>query len=189
MEQIKGNFVEQYFQDVDVASLTENRSNCITQYRKALYFSNYDAETGKTTRQEKIGYISALAIEHNLVGASYLDVTNIIFEEFMSRTYYLKDEPTKLMNFYCTVDRKRGTTRMWLLGNSITRVCPYIQEWGLHKLFSNMKQGDIEEVYIDSYFDEEKGEMQKVKLAIEYCRSSGRSSYTIGLNKDMMNNR
>ena len=52
----------------------------------------------------------------------------------MSRTTYLHDEPNKLLNFYSTVDRKRGTTKLWLVGNTITRVCPYIQEWGLNDI-------------------------------------------------------
>lgn len=62
-------------------------------------------------------------------GASYLDVDDIIFEEFMSRNVYLPNEPNKLMNLYATIDRKRLTTRLWLVGNTISRVCPYINEW------------------------------------------------------------
>lgn len=53
-EDISNLWIEQYFQDVDVAKITDNKYNCITQYRKVLYFSNYSAETNKTTRGEKI---------------------------------------------------------------------------------------------------------------------------------------
>ena len=52
-EDISNLWIEQYFSDVDVSNLTENKYNCITCYRKALYFSNYNQETGKTTRRRK----------------------------------------------------------------------------------------------------------------------------------------
>ena len=53
-EDISNLWIEQYFADVDVAKLTNNKYNCISQYRKVLYFSQYDPETGKTKRFDKI---------------------------------------------------------------------------------------------------------------------------------------
>ena len=180
-EEISNEKIEQYFADVDIYKLTNGKYNCISLYRKTLYLSNYNMDTGKTTRHEKIGYVVALSTEQNYAGASYLDVDDIIFEEFMSRSLYLSNEPDKLMNFYCTVDRKRGTTKLWLVGNSISRVCPYINEWGLHKIMSTQKQGTIITKTIKSTDDD------TVTIAIEYCKSSGTSSHTIGFNKDMLN--
>ena len=142
-EEITSEKVEQYFQDVDVSKLTNGKYNCITLYRKAIFLSIYDNETGKTKRFEKIGYVVALSTEQNYAGASYLDVEDIIFEEFISRSIYLPNECNKLMNFYATVDRKRLKVRLWLVGNTISRVCPYISEWGLHYLISQQKQGTI----------------------------------------------
>jgi len=94
----------------------------------------------KQKEVKKSGYAVALSTEQNYAGASYLDVEDIIFEEFMSRNVYLANESNKLMNFYATVDRKRLTTRLWLVGNSISRVCPYINDWNLHKIISSQKQ-------------------------------------------------
>lgn len=91
-EEITTEKIEQYFQDVDVTKLTDGKYNCITLYRKCLYLSNYDNETGKIKRVEKIGYVVALSTEQNYAGASYLDVDDIIFEEFMSRSVYLSNE-------------------------------------------------------------------------------------------------
>lgn len=179
-EEITTEKIEQYFQDVDVAKLTNGKYNCITLYRKCLYLSNYDNETGKTKRFDKIGYIVALSTEQNYAGASYLDVDDIIFEEFMSRSVYMANESNKLMNFYATVDRKRLTTRLWLVGNTISRVCPYINDWGLHSVISSQKQGTIKEIIIN-------GNEEKIKIAIEYCKSTGQSSGTIGTNAEMIN--
>ena len=125
-EEIKTGKVEQYFSDVDVEKLTEGRYNCITCYRQCIYLSNFDFEKSKTTRGEKIGYVMALNSEQHYAGASYLDVDDIIFEEFFARTPYLYGEPDKLVNLWSTVDRKRYTTRIWMVGNTISRVCPYI---------------------------------------------------------------
>lgn len=180
-EEITNEKIEKYFEDVDVEKLTKGKYNCITTYRKQIFLSNFDSEKFKITRGEKIGYAVALSTEQNYAGGSFLDVEDIIFEEFMTRSRYLSNEPTKLMNFYATVDRKRGTTKLWLIGNTISRVCPYLYEWGLSNIISKQKQGTIEVKEIEA------GDDDIVKLAIEYCESTGASSHTIGWNKDMMN--
>lgn len=180
-EEIDSAFVEQYFQDVDVEKLTNGKANCITMYRKALYFTHYNVENGKKTRYDKIGYAVALSTEQNYAGGSYLDVEDIIFEEFISRGSYLAKEPSKLMNFYCTVDRKRGTTKLWLAGNTISRVCPYFTEWGILEILRSQKQGTIKTK------EEKSTEDDIVKIAIEYCADTGTSSHTIGSHKDMLN--
>lgn len=180
-EEITTEKIEAYFADVDVAKLTNNEYNCIVMYLKKLYLANYNVETGKTTKGHHIGYVVALSTEQNYAGASYLDVEDIIYEEFMSRTTYLSHESDKLMNFYCTVDRKRGTTKLWLVGNTITRVCPYIADWDLHSIVVSQKQGTIITKEINSTDDD------IVKIAIEYCEDTGVSSHTIGKNKKMLN--
>ena len=182
-EEITSEKIEQYFQDVDVSKLTDGKYNCITLYRKKLFLSIYDNETGKTKRFDKIGYVVALSTEQNYAGASYLDVEDIIFEEFMSRSVYLPNECNKLMNFYATVDRKRLKVRMWLVGNTISRVCPYINEWGLHNLITSQKQGTIEIKEIPDVIEGN----PSIKIALEYCMNTGKTSGTIGTNAKMIN--
>ena len=184
-EEITSEKIEQYFADVDISKLTKGKYNCITLYRKILYLSVYDIETGKTKRYEKIGYVVALSTEQNYAGASYLDVDDIIFEEFMSRNIYLPNESNKLMNFYATVDRKRLTTRLWLVGNTISRACPYIYEWGLHEIITMQKQGTIKTINIEC--NNEVIEKEIITIAIEYCKSTGKTSGTIGSNANMIN--
>ena len=178
-EDISNLWIEQYFADVDVEKLTNNKYNCITQYRKVLYFSIYDKETGKTQRLEKIGYVMALSTEQHLSSASFLDVDAIIFEEFMERGSYIPNEPYRLMVLYSTIDRKRGTTKLFMVGNSISRVCPYIKDWDLDRIFRKLKQGEIETKIIPT-------ENMEIKIAIEYCMSSGGKSMTIGYGAKMV---
>ena len=186
-EEITTDKVEQYFADVDVNKLTNGEYNCVTVYRKQLFLSNYNIETCKTTRGPKIGYVVALSTEQNYAGASYLDVEDIIFEEFMSRSEYLPDEADKLMNFRSTVDRKRNIVKIWMVGNSISRVCPYINDWNLVKIISEMKQGTIETIDLDTGTFDENGNDISIKLAIEYCASTGVSSFAIGKHREMLN--
>lgn len=186
-EEITSSWIESYFSDVNIEKLTDGVYNMITMYRKELFLTFYDVETHKSKRGEKIGYAIALSTEQNYAGGSYLDVTNIIFEEFMSRSSYLHDESNKLLNLYSTIDRKRGIVKMWLVGNTITRVCPYIQDWNLTHIIRNQKQGDINCLWIPTGDRDEKGHFIEVKLAIEHCKSTGASSYVIGTHADMLN--
>ena len=172
-DDITNLWIEQYFSDVDVEKLTNGDYNCISCYRRVIYLGIYNQETGKTDRIEKIGYAVALSQEQHFSGASFLDVDTIIFEEFMERGVYISREPDKLMTFYSTVDRKRGTTKLWMVGNSISKVCPYIVNWELDEIFRTQKQGEIKTKIIHN-------EENDVKIAIEYCRSSGGKTMAIG---------
>lgn len=124
---------------------------------------------------KKFGYVMALSTEQHYSGGSFLDVKRIIFEEFMERGNYVKgdNEPDLLMFLYSTIDRKRGTTELWLVGNSVTKVCPYIHAWGLDDIFRNIKQGEIKTKIIHN-------ENNDVKIAVEFCGSSGGKTMTIG---------
>ena len=115
----------------------------------------------------------SLSTEQHMSSASFLDVDTIIFEEFMERGTYIPHEPDRLMIFYSTIDRKRGTTKIYMVGNSISRVCPYIKEWGLDDIFRNLKQGEIATKEIQN-------EENKVTIAIEFCMASGGKTMTIG---------
>ena len=186
-EEISNDKLQQYLADIDIMAITKDKYNCFDIYNKGIYLAVYDIETGKTKRYEKIGYAVALSTEQNYAGASYLDVNDIIMEEFMSRKPYLSNEPDKLMNLYSTVDRKRGTTRLWLVGNSISRVCPYLNDWGLMDMIRTIKQGEIKTKWIDTKDVDEDGNKIEVLLAMEYCRDSGRSSFVIGKHANMLN--
>ena len=186
-EDITPMLIEQYFDDVDIYGLTEGVYDSITVYRKQIFLGNYNDDKRKIEKKVRIGFVVALSSEQRYAGASFLNVHDIIFEEFMSRGLYLHNEPAKLMNFYSTIDRKRGTTKLWLVGNSITRVCPYLVDWGLMDLIRSMKNGDIKSTWLPTgELDENKIPIE-VKIALEWCKQTGNSSYIIGSHKDMLN--
>lgn len=177
-DDLTSDWIEKYFSDVDVQRLTNNKYNCITMYRRELFLSNLTEEY-KVKRGEKIGYAIPLNLEQRYSSASFLDVTNIIYEEFMSRGVYIAREPSKLMTFYSTVDRKRGTTKLWLIGNTVSRVCPYLNDWDLIEIMKHQKQGEIKTKVIHNVEND-------VKIAIEYCKSSGGKTMAIGSGSTMI---
>lgn len=178
-DEVKSDKIEQYFSDVDIEKLTEGKFNCVTYWRGGIYLSYFNAVDFKTTKGVKMGYAISLSQEQNYSSLSFLDVGNIIFEEFMSRTSYIANEPNKLMIFYDTVDRKRGNVKLWLVGNTISRVCPYLHEWDLSNTIKNMVQGDIRVITL-------KNETNDIKLAVEYCRETKQKSYAIGSASSMI---
>lgn len=180
-EDISKSWISQYFSDCDIHTLTNGVYNSVTKYADGIYFSNINEEF-KEKRGEKIGYAIPLSLEQRFSSASFLDVKNIIFEEFMSRGIYIANEPNKLMTFYSTVDRKRGSTKLWLVGNTVSKICPYLKDWELMELMKHQKQGEIKTKIIHN-------EENDVKIAIEFCKSSGGKTMAIGSAKNMIDKR
>lgn len=181
-DELKTSSIEWYFNDIDIEKLTKGQYNCIEMFRREIFLATFDQKKMKRIRGKKIGYAIPLEDEQDYAGGSFLDVHDIVFEEFMSRSRYLPDEPSKLMNLYCTIDRKRGTTRLWMCGNTISRVCPYLTDWNLKDIMQTQQQGTIEtmQLPVDKYDT-------TIKLAIEYCKDTGRTSFTIGSHAEMLN--
>ena len=178
-EEITKEKILQYFNDAKIEELTNGEYNCIEVYTHKIFLAKR-IDYNHKERGELIGYAIALSTEQSYSSLSFLDVSDIILEEVFSRDRYLYREPDKLMTLYSTVDRKRHTTKIWMVGNTISRVCPYIYEWGLYEIISKMKQGEIKTINMPST----DGDI--VKVAIEYCESTGVSSHTIGASKDMI---
>ena len=167
---VKGGLTEQYFSDTPVEIITDGEYNCLTVYRGCVYFSNCD-DDNKITRGRVAGYVRYLTGEQHYKSGAYKDVANIIYEEFISNDNYLPNEVNKLMSFVSTVARKESI-RVFLIGNSISRICPYFSEWELNKI-PKMAQGQIDVYEHDTgFFDDETGEKITVKIAVEFCESS-----------------
>ncbi len=68
----------------DIEKITDGKYTIIIPYRHELYAGFID-KSMREIRGEKIGYAIALSLEQRFSGSSFLDVDDIIFEEFMSR--------------------------------------------------------------------------------------------------------
>lgn len=173
VNEIKKELVETYFEDFDISEWSDGKYNTIVVKSNKFYLANVTGDF-KIILGEKIGYIWSLIHDRNYKSGSYLDVHNIIFEEFMTDALYLRNEPKKLDSIYSTVDRQRNTTKMWLIGNAISRVNPYVNGWKIRETFLKLKVGDIASVEVPVFTNED--EIATKKVAIEYCKNEGGSA-------------
>lgn len=140
-EDISDYLTEAYFNDLDVAGITDGVYSMVSIYRKGIYLANVD-ENGVVTRGVLIGYVRALALAERYKSGAYSRVKYIVFEEFVTENTYLQGEVDKLDNFVSTVLRMENGCII-LIGNTISRVCPYYREYGLTNI-RKQKQGTVD---------------------------------------------
>lgn len=114
---------------------------------------------------QPFAFAFGLNVMEHFKSLSYPNVNFIVFDEFISRNAYLKDEFVVFSNMLSTIIRQRDGISIWMLGNTVNKFCPYFKEMGF-KHIKEMKQGTI-----DLYTYGESG----LKVAVEYCKEIGES--------------
>lgn len=89
----------------------------------------------------------------------YPNIRILLFDEFITREYYLPDEFLKLENLISTIVRERQDLRIFMLANTVNKYCPYFDDMGLSHV-KTQKQGTID-VYTYGESD--------LTVAVEYC--------------------
>lgn len=169
--EIKNFMVNAYFNDVDVKKATNGRWEAIDVYRSGIYLCNF--VEGKLVREVQCGLVMALSTATHYKSMSLLEFKNVIFEEFITDELYLDNEPAKLQQLISTIAR-RERIRVFLIGNTISRLCPYFNEWQLIHI-PKQKQGTID-IYNMTTDQIEDGKPVVVKIAVELCENSGNNS-------------
>ena len=159
---IKTKAVESYFEDMPISKLTKNEYDGIVAWNGSIYFSKIN-EKGEKVKGKEIGKYCALNEYERYKSWAFVDFTYILYEEFITDNIYLTDEPRQLQQFVSTVARHRQITVL-LIGNTLSRVCPYFSEWCLDGVLKQ-KQGTIE-VY--HYHMED----NVIDIAVEYCANA-----------------
>ena len=153
----KDSLCVSYFNDCPVEDMTNGEYTCIDVWRKGIYFSNVD-ENGKIKHGKKIGYCHALSSAEHYKSLSFPDVNYIIYEEVVSQDgRYLFNEPSKLQQYVSTIYRNRKG-KVILIGNTISRICPYYREWNLK--ISKQKLGTME----DYVFHNDNGDDTRLRV-------------------------
>lgn len=132
-------------------------------YAGMWYLCKRDPKNPESIIKDEKPFCFGFAItdqEHDK-STSYPNVTTILFDEFISRTGYLNDEFVLFMNTLSTIIRYRNNVKIFMLGNTVNKYCPYFKEMGLNHI-EHMVQNTID-VY--TYGD------SKLKVAVEYCGS------------------
>lgn len=165
-EDLKHNFIDEYFSDMPIDKWTKGKYNYISGYSDGIYLSNISDE-GKIERGVLIGKAMCLANYERYKSREYPEVTTIIYEEFVTHGLYLRDEPRRLMDLVSTIFRRRKG-KVFMIANTISRVCPFFQEWNLHNI-PNMQESQIDTyVFHENEYD--------VKIAVEMCKNSTEKS-------------
>lgn len=147
----------------EVSELTKGNYTGVYYYAGKFYLCNYD-EKGKAIYSDLdiIGFTFALSDGEHDKSTSFPNIKTIIFDEFLTNRLYLNDEFVLFMNTISTIVRRREDVRIYMLGNTVNKYCPYFAEMGLENI-PKMLQGNID-VY--AY-----GE-SKLTVAVEYCAST-----------------
>lgn len=151
-----------------ISQLTKGEWDQVSYYSGKWYLARMDKELNKIVKDE-VAFCYAFAIndmEHDK-SASYPDVTTIAFDEFLTRQYYLKDEFVLFSNVISTIVRYRDNVKIFMMGNTVNKYCPYFKEMGL-KHVGDMKPGTIEVVKF--------GKKGKLRVAVERCKSTNEKS-------------
>lgn len=115
----------------------------LTFYNGCFYPMVKD-EKGKRIRiDEPFGYTFAINTWETSKGASFPEVTTVIFDEFLTRQYYLPNEPVLFENLLSSIIRTRSNVRVIMLANTVSWAAPYFNEWGLNHV-REMEQGSYD---------------------------------------------
>lgn len=142
-----------------ISDYTKGEYNSIYYYSQRWYLCRYDEDGNKVSQKETpfvIGF--SLTSEEHYKSTSYPDVITILFDEFITRNYYLPEEFIKFQNLLSTIIRLRTNVTIFMCGNTINKFCPYFTEMGLSGI-KKQKRGTID---IYTY-----GETT-LKVAVEY---------------------
>jgi hypothetical protein len=165
-EDIKQAAVEAYFADMPIEKITDGKYNAVVAWQSYLYFAVVTDE-GHAERGQRIGRYCALNEAIRYKSQAFVNYGWIVYEEFITDEVYLSEEPTKLLQFVSTVARL-GSIKVVLIGNTMSRVCPYFNEWQLQGTL-RQKPGTIE-VYHMHY------DKFTVDIAVENCEVLERDS-------------
>ena len=144
-EDITGRRASQLFAGINAAGLVETLSGGlftgVHYYAGKWYLCNYD-EKNKPVYSDLdiLAYAFALSdVEHDK-STSFPLIKTIVFDEFLSSKLYLNDEFVLFMNVVSTIVRRREDVKIYMLGNTVNKYCPYFEEMVLANSLK-MEQG------------------------------------------------
>lgn len=145
-----------------IEKLSNGQFNSTTYKNREFYLYNKDTE--EKSEQSFCKCFSLNAWERTK-GADNGYFKYILFDEFMTRSFYLNNEFVTFTQLLSSIIRDRDNTIIYMIANTVNQYCPYFAEMGLGKI-SDIKQGDLK---LFTYGDSE------LTLALEYSDSRGQT--------------
>ena len=151
----------------EIERVTNGAWTNVYYYASRWFLCRYEEDkkgnTERITDTKPFMYGFALSQMEHEKGTGYPNVKTIVFDEFITRMAYLRDEFVLFMNTLSTIIRSRDDVTIFMLGNTVNKYCPYFDEMGLRHI-KDMKQGEID-VY---QLKHTSGKI--LKVAVEYCK-------------------
>ena len=163
-EDIRGKRADTLFSGLTnsgiVHEITKGEYSTVYYQNGKYYLSNYDTQLQKHIYLETpLAFAFALSEMEHDKSTSYPNITTVVFDEFLTRKYYLPDEFILFTNVLSTIIRYRDNVKIFMLGNTVNKFCPYFTEMGLRHI-GQMEQGTID---IYTFGD------NQLKIAVEYA--------------------
>ena len=127
-----------------VEKITKGKYTGVEYYAKKFYLTSTD-ENGKSVRSDDVVAIAfSISGQEHVKSASFPNIRTIIFDEFITRSVYLRDEFVMFQNLLSTIIRRRDDVEIFMLANTVSKfACPYFTEMGLYRI-KDMRQGEID---------------------------------------------
>lgn len=153
------SLITNYYKENVIEKLSKGKYNSVRYYKRAWYlcFKNEEGVIEEID-QNAFGYAFALTLEEHYKQLQFPTVEFILFDEFITRKYYLVDETITFYNLLSTIIRQKDTIKIFMVANTISKFCPYFREMGLTNI-GKMNKGDVD---IYSYGDTD------LKVAVEF---------------------
>lgn len=143
-----------------IKELSDGRFNSVF-YRANCFYLTYVDEEGKIQdKSDVFCYTCSINTWMTQKGQDRGEVKIILFDEFLTRDGYIKNEFVNFMNVVSSLVRDRDTAIIYLLANTVSKYSPYWEEFGI-KGVDEMEQNEIRLYRYN----------QILTLAIEYCPS------------------
>lgn len=166
-EDITGRRAQRLFEGInannEVRKITKEKYHGIHYHAGKWFLCTYD-DNGKAiyNDQDIIAFAFALSDGEHDKSTSFPYVKTIVFDEFLTNRTYLVDEFVHFMNTVSTIVRKREDVKIYMLGNTVNKYCPYFVEMGLDNV-QKMEQGTIDVYHYGK---------STLTVAVEYCAST-----------------
>ena len=145
-----------------ISQLTNGKWDTVKYLSSQWFLAKKDPATDKlVTDSVPFCYGFSLGQMEHDKSTAYPDVTTVVFDEFISRIGYIPNEFVLFMNVLSTIIRQRDDVKIYMLGNTVNKYCPYFAEMGLGHI-EEMEPGKID-VY--GYGD------SKLRVAVERTKN------------------
>ena len=147
----------------DLIIMSKGEWNNFEYKNKTFYLTQIDDDGKKLKTSPPFLYCVGLNSWEHKKGQDRGLVHFILYDEFLTRDTYLTDEYVKFMNLLSSFIRDRIGTKIFMIGNTVNKFCPYFSKFKI-----NMKEIKPGFIYNFKY-----GE---TTLSLEYCKESMNTS-------------